>query len=91
MATNNNDTIGNELREAFKSKGWTMLKLSRECGLAFSTIHAFIASERPVMTPTATKIAEALGLEIRVASRRRSTPNQKQAKTTRRTRRTTTR
>jgi len=47
------------------------LRLSRESGLQYQTVHGFVTADRQISIGSAAKLAEALGLELRPTKRRK--------------------
>ncbi|MFC1782724.1 helix-turn-helix domain-containing protein [Planctomycetota bacterium] len=53
------------LKDALKNSGLSTYKLEEKTGVAQAVIYRFISGKRSITLPTASKIAEALGLELR--------------------------
>jgi len=57
--------LAETLRTAFEKSGMNRHELSRRTGIAYSVIHRFMAGDKDLNLRTASKIADALGLELR--------------------------
>ena len=56
--------IEKQLKDAAKATGWSILRLTRESGLQYQTVHGFIKAERQITICSAAKLANVLGLEL---------------------------
>ncbi len=60
-ATNN---LEDQIRRAIKKGKWTAYRLSKDTGIHHTVISRFINGERSLTLTTASKLVEALGLEL---------------------------
>lgn len=59
------------LKEAFRASGWSILKLAKTAGIAYCAAHGFATGTGDLKLSTASRIAAALGLELRPIRRRK--------------------
>jgi len=57
--------IENQLKQAIKESKMSRYKIAKESGLSESQLSYFVNGKRSVTLPTAAKLAEVLGLELR--------------------------
>lgn len=60
-----NDTLSDQLRDAFARSGITRFMLAKRAGVSYAVVHRFISAERDITMGTANKLAGVLGLELR--------------------------
>ncbi len=48
----------------FKASGMSMLALSRQSGVGYQSVHAFVTGDRDVALSTTAKLCAVLGLEL---------------------------
>lgn len=63
--------LGAVIRAAFAESGLSRFELSRRAGVPYAGVHRFIGGLRDVQLSTASKLCDALGLELRPARRRK--------------------
>jgi plasmid maintenance system antidote protein VapI len=63
--------LGDALYGAIRRSGLTRAELSRRSGVAYSVVHRFCERERDLTLRVASRLAEAVGLELRPIKRRR--------------------
>ena len=56
--------LENTLRDALKNSGLSTYKLEDLTGVPQAVIYRFISGQRSITLPTASRIAEAMGLEL---------------------------
>ncbi len=61
---NKDNGILEQLREAARRSGLSMLRLSEQSGLRYMSVHRFVAGRKGVTIDSAARLAEALGLEV---------------------------
>ena len=64
-------TMADELRQAINDSGITHYRLAQETGVTAGVISRFMAGERDLRLETASKLADALGLELKLKKGRR--------------------
>ena len=64
------DGLADQLRAAIAESGLTRAEIARRTGLSYSIVHAFVAGPRDITVGTATRLCEALGLEVRLVPRK---------------------
>lgn len=57
--------IEQTLLDAARKSGLSMAELARRAELPYASVHGFVTSNRAITLRTATKLATALGLELR--------------------------
>jgi transcriptional regulator with XRE-family HTH domain len=57
-----------QLREAIEDSGFTVYHIAKAAGVKHAVVARFLSGERDVRLETASKIADALGLELRPPS-----------------------
>ena len=62
--------LAEQLRAAFTKSGLSRFELARRAGVSYAIVHRFIGGNRDITISTASKLADALGLELRPAKRR---------------------
>lgn len=65
------EDLATVLREAIDTSGKTQYQLAQETGIDKSALSRFVSGERGLTLDTAAKLAAALNLELKPASRRR--------------------
>jgi len=63
--------IEEQLRDAARRSGLSMLQLAERSGLRYGSVHRFMARGRSLSLTSAVKLAELLQLELRPVRRRR--------------------
>ena len=62
--------IETRLREAVVQSPLSLSQLGTQCGIDVSVLSRFVRGERTMTLPTAARLAEALGLELKPTKRR---------------------
>ena len=60
-----------QLLDACRRSGKSMKRIADESGLCYASVHNFMASGRSLTLATASRLCEALGLELRPMRRRK--------------------
>ena len=58
--------LGEQFRAAFAESGLSRFELARRAGISYAIVHRFMGSDRTITLDTASKLADVLGLELRV-------------------------
>ncbi len=63
--------IETQLWRAVRDSGWSLAELARRADVRYSSVHGFARSKRAITLKTGARLAQALGLELRPARKRR--------------------
>lgn len=69
MKTNPENSMAELIRKQFRATGWSILKLSKRSGVPYAAAHGFVNGDRDAVLSTASKLCDALGLELRPVRR----------------------
>jgi plasmid maintenance system antidote protein VapI len=58
-------SLGERIRATFMESGMSRFELSQRADVSYAVVHRFIAGDRDLTLRTASRLAEALGLELR--------------------------
>ena len=64
------DGLADQLRAAIAESGLTRAEIARRSGLSYSVVHGAAAGTRDLTVGTATRLCEALGLDVRLVPRK---------------------
>ncbi len=65
METNPDNELARLIRKRFRASGWSIRQLSQRADVYYSAAHGFVNGTRDATCATASKLCEALGLELR--------------------------
>ena len=65
METDPTNALADRIRERFRASGWSIRQLSKRAGIAYASCHGFVNADRDATCATASKLCDALGLELR--------------------------
>ena len=68
--TNQGQDFMAQLQDAMAQSGLTRAEIARRTGLSYSVVHGAAAGTRDITLGTATRLCEALGLEVRLLRRK---------------------
>ena len=63
--------LGKQLQAAFAESGLSRFALSRRAGVSYAIVHRYFGGERDIKFTTASKLANALNLELRRVQKRK--------------------
>lgn len=63
--------LAEQLREAARKSGLSMLAMSQQAGIPYAAVHNFVARERGLTLTTASKLATLLEMELQPVKRKR--------------------
>ena len=62
--------LTNVIKKAIEKDGRSLYAIAKDAEVAYSVLHRFVTGDRTVNLDTASKIAAALGLEVRKKTRK---------------------
>jgi len=68
--TTNKTDLAEQLRDAFAKSGLSRFELARRSAVPYSVVHRFMGGDRGITLDTASRLCEALGVELRPRRKR---------------------